>query len=217
MGSPSSRKNATFPFETAFSFASSSFRPRSMKLNWRAPAPRNVGTRLKATASGTGGGEEDEDFEEFTPPLAASCAANKRAQLSSSLWSRDIHRMTGPPLGAALFSSESWRARAGLTLSSTLRFGSAAPAPPPAAAFRSSSSDDEEAPSDSDDSGLALRFPLDDGADFGAMMSSLGVEGEGEGTSQGEERETGFDGLGDDDDDDDDLAAAATTTIDRCC
>jgi len=49
------------------------------------------------------------------------------------------------------------------------------------------------------------------------MMSSLGVEGEGEGTSQGEERETGFDGLGDDDDDDDDLAAAATTTIDRCC
>lgn len=63
----------------------------SMKQKERAPAPKNSGTRLKATTKGA----ESEADEEEAPLLACTRSsahwhACSNAQLSDTRWSRDI-------------------------------------------------------------------------------------------------------------------------------
>jgi len=66
----------------ASSFGAISCSPLSMNTNWRAPAPRNSGTRLNATAAGA----------ERLPASSSACSS---AQLSRMRWSRDILLVDG--------------------------------------------------------------------------------------------------------------------------
>jgi len=78
-------------------------RPRTIQWNCRAPAPRKPSQRQKTTPTGRAVAAPPPAFPPDPEGAAAASRACTRAQLSAALWSRDIHRRTGPdPLGGGV-------------------------------------------------------------------------------------------------------------------